>query len=76
MSDAEITPLSKELLVAQIRSLQTACATYRAENAKLRELLADKAYIQCKADYNRGHLSHANYLRERERGALNEGRGE
>jgi len=40
----------------------------RAENERLRALLNDEAYIRCKADYNRGHLSHANYLDERERG--------
>jgi hypothetical protein len=42
-----------------------------AERDAMRQLLADKTYIQCKADYNRGHLSHANYLNERERAALN-----
>lgn len=37
-------------------------AALRAEIARLRALLNDKVYIRCKADYNRGHLSHANYL--------------
>lgn len=35
---------------------------------RLMNLLRDKTYIRCKADYNRGHLSHGNYLNEKERG--------
>ena len=38
----------------------------RAENARLRGLLADTQYIQTKADYNRGHLSHYGWLQARE----------
>lgn len=45
-------------------------AKARAEIERLRALLNDETYIRCKADYSRGHLSHANYLAERERGLL------
>jgi hypothetical protein len=38
--------------------------------ARMRVLLNDKAYIQRKADYNKGHLSWHNMLREQE-GDLN-----
>lgn len=41
-----------------------------AERDALRALLADETFIQCKADLNRGHLSHAKYVEERERAAL------
>ena len=37
---------------------------------RLRLLLDDKEYIQAKADYNRGHLSHFGYLGARERKAF------
>ena len=43
-------------------------AALQAERDALRALLNEKDYIQCKADYNRGHLSHHNYLAEKERG--------
>lgn len=48
-------------------------ARLRAELASVKRLLTDKTYIQCKADYYRGHLSHANYLNERERAAFDPG---
>lgn len=38
-----------------------------AEMRRLRSLLDDKQYIQTKADYNRGHLSHAGWLEAREK---------
>ena len=33
----------------------------------LTKLLNDKQYIQIKADYNKGHLSHAGWLETREK---------
>jgi hypothetical protein len=42
----------------------------RAERDGLRKLLDDNSYIRCKADYERGHLSHCNYLDATERKAL------
>jgi hypothetical protein len=41
-----------------------------AERDGLRKLLDDKSYIRCKADYERGHLSHHNYLNAIETKAL------
>jgi len=43
-------------------------AKLAAEIDRLCGLLADKQYIQNKADYNRGHLSHGGWLAEREKG--------
>ena len=40
------------------------------ERDRLRTLLDDKEYVRAKADYNRGHLSHCNYLEAKERAAL------
>lgn len=40
-----------------------------AERLKLAlALLEDKDFIRAKADYNRGHLSYANWLNERTKG--------
>ena len=36
------------------------------EIERLRRLIDDKQYIQLKADYNKGHLSHAGWLNSRE----------
>jgi multidrug resistance efflux pump len=55
----------------QMRRFSNELALAKAELAGAKSLLVDKTYIRCKADYNRGHLSHANYLNERERAALN-----
>lgn len=40
----------------------------RKRSDALAALLRDERYIQMKADYNRGHLSHAGALDKRERG--------
>jgi len=45
-------------------------ARLTAERDGLRKLLDDKSYIRCKADYERGHLSHHNYLNAIETKAL------
>lgn len=47
---------------------QHVIADANAEIERLRALLNDRTYIRCKADYNRGHLSHAHYLNSKERG--------
>lgn len=52
------------------RPCQCQACRMAAEIGRLRALLSDKDYIRCKADYNRGHLSHANYLESKERGIL------
>lgn len=36
---------------------------------RLNELLDDELYIRLKADYNKGHLSHAGWLEAREKSA-------
>lgn len=40
----------------------------RAENEKLKALIRDKQYVQLLADYNKGHLSHYDWLRQRDGG--------
>ena len=55
---------------ATIREARSTIDRLQAELAGAKSLLVDKTYIQCKADYNRGHLSYANYLNERERAAF------
>ena len=50
---------------AEISRLEARCA-------RLEALLKDNEYIQSKADYNKGHLSHYNWLREKESSALAE----
>ena len=37
------------------------------EIERLQKLLDDKQYIQIRADYNKGHLSHAGWLESREK---------
>jgi hypothetical protein len=44
----------------------------QAENRKLKELLQDKQYVQLLADYNKGHLSHYGWLRQRDGGIRDE----
>jgi hypothetical protein len=41
---------------------------WHCDGPKLRALLSDQEYIRMKADYNRGRLSWANMIEERERG--------
>lgn len=40
----------------------------RAENDKLHALINNRQYIQLLADYNRGHLSHYSWLKEKDGG--------
>ena len=61
---------AEELVLTPAGNIYAKLAEVKAELAGAKSLLVDKTYIQCKADYNRGHLSHANYLNERERAAL------
>ena len=40
----------------------------RQENERLKALINNKQYIRLLADYNRGHLSHYNWLKEQDGG--------
>jgi hypothetical protein len=53
-----------------IENLKAEIERLRTERDGLRKLLDDETYIRCKADYQRGHLSHCNYLAATERKAL------
>jgi predicted nuclease with TOPRIM domain len=56
--------------MAELGNAKAEVDRLRAERDGLRELLNNKDYISCKADYERGHLSHCNYLEATERKAL------
>jgi hypothetical protein len=46
--------------------LPSICAEAADEIERLTGLLNDEQYIRLKADYNKGHLSHAGWLQARE----------
>ena len=63
---AEIERLKCELEIEKANG--TRADDYFQEIERLRALICDKQYIQLLADYNRGHLSHHGWLRERDGG--------
>ena len=62
--------VNREVLSRENDDLRKVNGEAKVRIEALETLLADKEYIQCKADYNRGHLSHAGWLDARERTVL------
>jgi hypothetical protein len=70
--EQEVLHLAEQcsILLRENEWLRAKVGQLKAKRDGLQKLLDDKSYVQCLADYNRGHLSHHSYLNATRRRAL------